>query len=134
MTSSPAAFRAHVRISGRARRASRAALGSARELAAGHPRHVLLAALTAGLLLGPRWPPSLAAAALVGVLLARGAMLAVGVVAALLAGAAIADVRLAGLDRTELAPLLGREVDVRATLLEHPRERSFGVRVAAVGV
>jgi competence protein ComEC len=95
---------------------------------------VLLAAIVAGLLLGPRWPPSLAAAALVGTLVAREAMLAVGVVAALLAGAAIADVRLAVLDRTELAALLGREVDVRATLLEHPRERSFGARVAAVAI
>jgi competence protein ComEC len=118
----------------RARRASKAALGPTRELAALHPRHVLLAAIVAGLLLGPRWPPSLVAAALVGVLLSREAMLAAGVVAALLAGAAIADVRLAALDRTALGPLLGREVHARAMLLEHPRERSFGTRVAAVGV
>ena len=44
----------------------------------------------------------------------------------------VADARLAALDRTALAPLLGREVDLRATLLEHPRAQAFGTRVAAV--
>ena len=60
--------------------------------------------------------------------------LALGAIAALLLGAAIADARLAALDRTALAPLLGQAVDVRATLLEHPRARSFGTRVAAVSL
>jgi len=109
-----------------------AALRNLQVLLARHPRHVLLAATVAGLLAGPRWPSSLAAAALVAVLLAREAMLSLGAVAALLAGAALADVRLAALDRTALRALPGDEVDVRATLLEHPRRRSFGVRVAAV--
>ncbi len=103
-----------------------------RERACRYPRHVLLAAVVAGLLLGPRWPLALGAAALGLAALARRAMLALGAVAALLAGAALADARLAALDRTALTPLLGRQADVRATLLEHPRERAFGTRVAAV--
>jgi competence protein ComEC len=107
-------------------------IATARELAGHHPRHVLLAAVVAGLLLGPRWPLSLAAAALVAVVLARDALLALVAIAGLVAGAAIAEARLAALDRTALTPLIGRPVDVRATLLEHPRERSFGTRVAPV--
>jgi competence protein ComEC len=107
-------------------------VSAARELAGRHPRHVLLAAVVAGLLLGPRWPLSVAAAALVAVVLTGRGLLALGAVAALLAGASIAEARLAALDRTALAALLGRASDVRATLLEHPRERSFGTRVAAI--
>jgi competence protein ComEC len=122
-----------------------AALGRAAQLAArhvhraghvvaGHLRHALLAALVAGVLLGPRWPVAVALAAIVALLLAREATLALALLAALLLGAAIADARLAALDRTGLAPLLGSAVDVRATLLEHPRVRSFGTRVAAASL
>ncbi len=104
----------------------------ARELAADHPRHLVLAGLVAGLLLGPSSPPPyVAAAAMVAILLARDWLPALGMLAALLAGAAIADARLAALDATALGPLLHSTVGVRATLLEHPRERAFGVRVAA---
>ncbi|MEY2441910.1 MAG: competence protein ComEC, partial [bacterium] len=113
--------------------AARAAARRGRELAGCHPRHVLLAAVVAGLLLGPRWPLAMAAVALVVVLLLGGrSLLALGAVAALLAGASIAEARLAALDQTALTPWLGRAADVRATLLEHPRVRSFGTRVAAV--
>ncbi|MEY2515547.1 MAG: competence protein ComEC [bacterium] len=122
---------------GRATRAA-AALGAGRRVAlgvvAGHPRHALLAAIVAGLLVGPRWPGAVAVAALIALLLVPDTAIALGALAALLLGAAIADARLAALDRTALAPLLGRAVDVRATLLEHPRERSFGMRVAAVSL
>ena len=97
-----------------------------------HPRHLLLAALVAGLLAGPRSPPALAAALVVAILLAPGPPLLLGAVGALLAGAAIADARLAALDAGALAPSLHSEIDARATLLEHPRKRRFGVRVAAV--
>ncbi|MDX6679079.1 MAG: competence protein ComEC [Solirubrobacteraceae bacterium] len=115
-----------------ARRAASIAAGAAAQLTARHPRHALLAAIVAGLLLGPRWPAATAAAALTILLLAREATLALAAIAALLLGAAIADVRLAALDRTALTPLLGAPVDVRATLLEHPRPRSFGTYVAAI--
>ena len=93
---------------------------------------MLLAAIVAGLLLGPRSPWWLAAAALLAVSLARDALLSAGVVTALLMGAAIADARLATLDATALQPLIGSEIDVRGTLLEHPRTRAFGTRVAAL--
>ena len=105
---------------------------SARELLPRYPRHLLLGAIVAGLLLGPRSPVALLAAALVAAALVRQTALGLGMIAALLAGAAIADARLATLDRTALTPLIGTAVDVRATLLEHPRARSFGSRVAAI--
>jgi len=107
-------------------------LQAGREAAGRHPRHVLLAAIVAGLLSGPRSPWWLAAAALLALSLARDPLLAAGVVTALLMGAVIADARLATLDATALAPLIGSEVDVRGTLLEHPRTRAFGTRVAAI--
>jgi competence protein ComEC len=110
------------------------ALRRARGIAGTHPRHLLLAAIVAGLLVGPRWPASVAALALAAVLLARDATLALAAAVALLAGASIADARLAALDRTALTALLNREVDVRATLLEQPRVRSFGTRVARVAL
>ena len=107
--------------------------GAARDLASAHPRHVLLAALVAGLLAGPRSPPALAAAALAAVALAaRPAARRSARSRRCSRARRSRDARLAALDRTALAPLLGREVDVRATLLEHPRERAFGTRVAAV--
>ena len=92
----------------------------------------MLAAIVAGLLAGPRSPAALAAAGLVALVLGRDTLLALGAVAAILVGATIAQARLAALDRTALGPLLGRQLDVRATLLEHPRARSFGTRVAAI--
>jgi competence protein ComEC len=101
-----------------------------RERAAGHPRHLLLAALTAGLLAGPRWPLAVAALALLALALAPDGALALGAAALVLLGAGVAQARLAALDRTALGPLLGSTATVRATLLEHPRTRAFGVRVA----
>ena len=98
-------------------------------LLAEYPRHVLLAALVSGLLLGPRWPAALALAIVVVMLGMPDGRLALGAIAALLAGAVTADARLTALDRSALVP---GAVSARATLLEHPRERSFGTRVAAV--
>jgi competence protein ComEC len=105
-----------------------------RALAAEHPRHLLLGALTAGLLAGPRWPLAVAAFVLLAVALARDAAVALGAVALLLLGAGVAAARLAALDRTTLGPRLGTTVDVRATLLDHPRTRAFGTRVAPVRI
>ncbi|MDX6689734.1 MAG: competence protein ComEC [Solirubrobacteraceae bacterium] len=110
---------------------ARAAVVAAREVAARHPRHVLLAGLVAGLLAGPRSPAALLGALVIVAALAPRAALALGAAAAVLAGAAIADARLAANDRTALRPLIGAELAVRATLLEQPRLRAFGTRVAA---
>ncbi len=96
-----------------------------------HRRHLLLAALVAGLLAGPSSPAALAAASALVLVAVGEARLAFGALAALLAGAAFADARLAALDRSALVP---GEVSVRATLLEHPRARAFDTRVAAVQV
>ncbi len=96
-----------------------------------HRRHLLLAALVAGLLAGPSSPAALAAASALVLVVVRETRLAFAALAALLAGAAIADARLAALDRSALA--LG-DVTVRATLLEHPRARAFDTRVAAAQV
>jgi competence protein ComEC len=111
---------------------ARRALRHLRERAAGHPRHVLLAALTAGLLAGPRWPLVTVTIAALALALVPDAAVALGAVAMLLLGAGMADARLAALDRSALGPLLEREVNVRATLLDHPRTRSFATRVAPV--
>ncbi|CAA9502776.1 MAG: Late competence protein ComEC, DNA transport [uncultured Solirubrobacteraceae bacterium] len=93
-----------------------------------HPRHLLLAALAAGLLAGPSSAVALAAATALVLVTVRETPLVFGTLAALLAGAAVGDARLAALDRSELAP---GDVTARVTLLEHPRTRSFNTRVAA---
>jgi len=106
-------------------------LTATREILRRHPRHLLLAALVVGLLTGPRAPLALAVTAVAAVALVGRPLPAVAALAVLLAGAVIADARLAALDRTALRPLLGRDVEARVTLLEHPRLRMFGTRVAA---
>ncbi|MBW3653182.1 MAG: ComEC/Rec2 family competence protein [Actinobacteria bacterium] len=93
-----------------------------------HPRHVLLAASIAGLLSGPSSPAVLALAIAVTLVAIGPAQLAFGALVALLAGAALADARLAALDRSAL--VFG-DVSAQVTLLEHPRTRSFDTRVAA---
>ena len=56
--------------------------------------------------------------------------LTLGMLVALLAGAVVADARLAAIDRSAL--VVPSQITTRATLLEHPRIRTFGTRVAAV--
>jgi len=99
------------------------------EIVRAHARHVLLAGVVAGLLVGP-WAPwiAVAVAAVAGLVLRR-AVLGLALMAAVLAGATVAELRLEALDRTSLGPLLGREVQARAVLLEAPRVRANGVRV-----
>jgi competence protein ComEC len=104
-------------------------LDGVRVALADHPRHTVLAALVAGLLTGPRAPSALALAVGLALFTVRETLLTLGVIAALLAGSVVAQTRLATLDRTAL-PVPG-DVDGRATLLEHPRTRAFGTRVAA---
>ena len=110
--------------------AARGALRAVRAGMAHHPRHVLLAALAAGLLAGPRWPAVLAGGAVALLAIVPQPVVALAAVAMALGGAAAADARLAALDRSALGPLLHREVAVGATVLEHPRTRAFGTRVA----
>ena len=105
---------------------------AARAALAGHPRHALLGALVAGLLSGSRSPGLLALAAALVLLVVPRAPLTLGMLAALLGGAVVADARLRALDRTALA--VPSQITARATLLEHPRRRTFGIRVAAARV
>ena len=112
-------------------------------VAADHPRHLVLTALVAGLLAGPRASAILSAviaALAVGVVATRGrrtpltagvdwpwpAVLTAAVIATL-AGAVIADARLDALDRTALTP--AANATIRGHAVDAPRERSFGVRV-----
>ena len=98
-----------------------------------HPRHLVLFALVAGLLLGPVAPPAavLAAAALAGALAGR-APLALAAVVAVLAGAALAQARVAALGPGRLPELAGRPIDARAILLEPVRRWRSGTTVARV--
>ena len=98
-----------------------------------HPRHVLLFALTAGLLLGPLSPAAAVAAAALAALAgaaSRSVAVAAGAAAAVLAGAVVADDRLAAIERAPLRLMHGRAVEARAVLLEPLRERPRGPAVA----
>lgn len=97
-----------------------------------HPRHVVLFSLAAGLLLGPVWPPGVLVAALLAAVVARPPAVALVAAAAVLAGAMLADARLAALDSGPLASMHGARWEGRAVLLEPVRERPFGPAVARV--
>jgi len=100
-----------------------AALGALRH----QPRHLVLAALVAGLLAGPlAAPPVVLLLASAAAVLAARPPLALLAAAAVLAGALGAQARLAGLDRTQLPPLFGATVSARVALLEQPRPVLFG--------
>jgi competence protein ComEC len=101
-----------------------------------YPRHLILGALVAGLLIGPHSVPTASVVAAVG-LLAAGALrlhpaVAALITLALIGGAVAAHARLAALDTTALRPLIGNEVTRRATLLEAPRPTSTGGERALV--
>lgn len=91
-----------------------------------HPRHVVLAALVAGLLAVPLAPGAVVAIALAAGALAGRAGVAALAIAAVLAGAVGGQARLAALDRTVLPPLFGMTVTATAVLLEQPRPVQFG--------
>lgn len=106
-----------------------------------YPRHVVLGALVAGLLAGPRSATVtgvLAGTALAGTVAAhvqgaraaRLALLGLAATAAVLLGAVVAGERLRVLDRTELRP--HADARVRGVVVEPPRTRAHGVRVAPV--
>jgi competence protein ComEC len=107
-----------------------------------HPRHVVLFAVTTGLLLGPLSATAMAAAAVLAAVLVAAARsvtqfaaaawspLPYVAAAAVLVGAAVGDARLAALDGGPLPQLHGRPISARAELLEPVRERAVGPAVA----
>jgi competence protein ComEC len=112
-----------------------------------HPRHVLLFAVTAGLLIGPLSPAATVAAAVAAAVLvacacgvavaappaalsAASSPLPYVAAAAVLAGAGIADLRLAALEGGPLPRMHGQSIAARAVLLEPVRERAVGPAVA----
>jgi competence protein ComEC len=101
--------------------AAQGRLQAALVAARGHPRHLVLFALAAGLGLGPVSPAATLAAALLAAVVARGG-LAVLAVAAVLGGAAFADARLAALDAGSVRGMHGRHWEGRAVVLEPVRE------------
>ncbi|HKH19214.1 MAG TPA: ComEC/Rec2 family competence protein [Solirubrobacteraceae bacterium] len=97
-----------------------------------HPRHVVLFAAVAGLLLGPLAPAAVLAAAGLGAALAGRVPLALAAAVAVLAGAAFAQARVAALGDGRLPALAGRQVEARAILLEPVRTWRSGTAVARV--
>ena len=67
-------------------------------------------------------------------LLGRRGAVRLGLVVLVLAGAALADARVHAQDATRLEPRMGHAVQANVVLLEAPRQRSFGVRVATAGL
>ena len=102
--------------------AARAALDRLRA----HPRHLVLAALVAGLLAAPLAPSLALLLALAAGAIAGRPALALLCAAAVLAGAIGAHARLDALDRTRLPPLFGSTVVARVVLLEQPRPIRYG--------
>src|SRR3954447_3608595 len=92
------------------------------------PRHVLLAAVVAGLLVAPVASRAVALALVVALLAAGAATrrhgLAIVASAGLLLGAATGEARLAAGERS--APALGRALSARVVVLEPVRRRAFG--------
>jgi len=118
-----------------AKRVRRALAGAAlawRELTRRHPRHVVLFALVAGLLLGPLSSAAVLAAAALAAALAGRTSLALVAGVAVLAGATLAQARVAVLTQGPLATMTGRKVEARAILLEPVRLWRNGTAVARV--
>ncbi|UTI62408.1 ComEC/Rec2 family competence protein [Paraconexibacter antarcticus] len=96
-----------------------------------YPRHIVLAAVVAGLLVGPR--AATAAVAALGVVLGAAVafagasrMLTVLVASALFLTAGWAARRVDALEHTRLGPDVGHVVTGRATILQAPRPSPFG--------
>ena len=107
------------------------AVAALRELRA-RPWHTGTAALVAGLLLGPRAPLAVPLAALAAPVLGSRAAVRLALAGAVVTGALVAQARLEAIDATHLAPRIGHAVRERVLLLDAPRARPFGVRVATV--
>jgi competence protein ComEC len=110
-----------------------AALRRALDELRARPWHVGVGALVVGLIAGPRAPAVVLLAAVVVPLLGSQIAVRLALVAALLAGALIGQSRMQAIDATHLGPRIGHAVSSRVVLLETPRRRQFGKRVATVG-
>nr|MBA2514133.1 ComEC/Rec2 family competence protein [Solirubrobacterales bacterium] len=108
------------------------AIRGARVAISARPRHVVLASIIAGLLIGPVWAPGVLLAALAALALGGRASVALVAAAAVMGGAAFADARLAALSLSPARGLVGEAVNAKAVLLEPARERSTGMRAARV--
>ena len=97
-----------------------------------HPRHLVLFALVAGLLLGPVAPAAVLVAAAVAGALAGRAPLALAAAIAVLAGGELAQARVAALGDGRVAARTGSRIDTRAILLEPVRVWRSGTAVARV--
>jgi competence protein ComEC len=95
------------------------------------PRHLVLGALVAGMLVAPLAPRLVLLAAGAAAVLGGRRGLALAAAVAVLAGALGAQARLAALDRTVLPPLFGTTVEARVVLLEQPRPARFGATALA---
>jgi heme O synthase-like polyprenyltransferase len=98
---------------------------SALEAARRHPRHLVLFAVTAGLLIGPVAPAFVLVAAAVAAWLAGRPPLAVVAAVAVLAGAALAQARVAALTSGDDRPRDRHAGDPSRTRAR-PRERQRG--------
>jgi competence protein ComEC len=96
------------------------------------PWHTGTAAVVAGLIAGPRAPLAVVAIALVAPVLAARMPARVALPVAVLLGALLAQARLDAVDATHLTARIGHAVHARVVLLETPRLRAFGTRVATV--
>ncbi|HEX7290509.1 MAG TPA: ComEC/Rec2 family competence protein [Conexibacter sp.] len=104
-----------------------AAGGAALDRLRAHPRHLVLAALAAGLFAGPlAAPTTVLLLALTAAALAGRPALALLAAVAVLAGALGAQARTHALERTQLPPRFGATVAARVVLLEQPRPVRFG--------
>jgi competence protein ComEC len=110
----------------------RAGVSAALALVHGHPRHLGLFAVVAGLLLGPLSPLAVLVATCGAAAVAGRPGLALLAVAGILGGAALADARLAVIDGGRLASFAVRPVTARAVLIEPLRPRAFGGAAARV--
>ena len=104
-----------------------------RETIRRHPRHLVLFALVAGLLLGPVAPAAVVlAAAMPAAALGGRVTPALAAALAVLAGAALAQARVTALGGGRLQALAGHRIDGRAILLEPVRTWRSGTAVARV--
>ncbi len=112
--------------------AARRRAAATRAIVVAHPRHVVLAALVAGLLAGGWAPTALVPVAGVALVAAgRGPVALLAVVAAL-AGGLVAQARVHAIEHGALPARLGADVRLDVILLEPLRERESGRLVARV--
>ncbi len=102
------------------------------EAVAARPRHLLLFALAAGLLLGPISEVAVLGVAGAGLVIAGRPGAGLLAIVAVLGGAALGEARIAALEEGALPGLAGRTLSAEAILVEPPRERPTGARAARV--